>query len=318
VTPARAFWVVAPGKGELRTEPLPEIGAGQAQVSTLFSAVSRGTEALVFHGRVPKSEYERMRAPHQAGEFPGPVKYGYANVGRVVKGSAALEGRLVFCLYPHQTDFVVAESALSPVPEDVPPQRAVLAANMETALNALWDARPLMGDRITVVGAGVVGCLVAYLSARLPASHVELVDSNPARAGVASALGARFAEPGAAASERDLVFHASGSEVGLETALALGGTDAALMELSWYGDRRVSLGLGGAVHVKRWKLCASEVGTLSPRARRRYGFRERLGLALSLCADPVLDVLFEKDATLSMLPELMPRIVKVTDTGSRS
>ncbi len=302
---ARAFWVVRPGSGEVRDELVSAAGPGQALVEALYSGVSRGTEALVFGGHVPHSEFQRMRCPHQAGDFPGPVKYGYASVGRVVSGSSSLAGRRVFCLYPHQSAYVVAEAALVALPDDVPAERAILAANLETALNAIWDAQPLVGDRVSVVGAGVVGCLVAYLAARVLATDVELVDLQPERAAVASALGVRFALPEGAAGERDLVFHASGSGAGLSTALSLGGNEARVLELSWYGDQPVTLPLGQDFHVRRLTLRSSQVGQVSPNARARFTHHERLALALSLCADPALDALISGECALEDLPETM-------------
>ena len=162
---AEAFWIRAPGQGEIRPVALPEPGDGDVVVRTLRSGVSRGTETLVFRGGAPPS------APFQEGELPGPVKYGYLNVGAVERGPPALRGRTVFCLYPHQTAYVVPAGAVTVVPEAVPPARAVLAGTVETAVNALWDAAPLIGDRVAVVGAGMVGCCVARLLARIPGAE---------------------------------------------------------------------------------------------------------------------------------------------------
>ncbi|MEI9938900.1 MAG: dehydrogenase [Pseudomonadota bacterium] len=307
---ARAFWVVEPGRGELRSEPLEAPVAGEVLVRALYSAVSRGSESLVFHGRVPVSEYQRMRCPHQLGEFPGPVKYGYSSVGVVQAGSADLDGRPVFCLYPHQSAYVVPIRAVLPLPAGVPLERAVLAANMETAINAVWDAAPRLGDRVTVVGAGVVGCLCAYLLARHPAVAIELVDVRAERAAIAHAFGASFALPDAAQRERDLVVHASGSEAGLRTCLKLAGTDATVLELSWFGDLSVSLPLGAAFHAQRLSLRSSQVGTVSPRARTRFDHRARLALALELCKDPLLDRLIDAESGFESLPESMPQLTR--------
>jgi len=305
---ARAFWVVAPGVGELRSEELPLLAPGEVLVHALYSAVSRGTESLVFHGRVPVSEYQRMRCPHQVGEFPWPVKYGYSSVGTVRAGSAELRERQVFCLFPHQSAYVVPANALLPLPPGLPPERAVLAANMETAINAVWDAAARLGDRVTVVGAGVVGCLCAYLLARHPGVSVELVDLRAERAQIAHAFGASFALPGAAQRDRDLVLHASGSEAGLCTALELACVNATVLELSWFGDLRVSLPLGAAFHVKRLSLRSSQVGTVSPRARARFDYRTRLALALELCQDPLLDRLIDAESRFENLPDTMARL----------
>lgn len=305
---ARAFWTLRPGAGAIREEPLPDLAPGQVRVRSRYGAVSRGTEVLVFQGRVPPSEYARMRCPHQSGEFPGPLKYGYSNVGTVVEGPEWLRGRAVFCLFPHQTEYVLPEAAVIPLPDGVPPERAVLAANLETALNALWDARPQLGDRISVVGGGSVGCLCAYLATRLPGADVELVDIDPARRALAEQLGARFSEPPGARRERDLVLHTSGSEQGLCTALELCAPDTTLLELSWYGDRAVSLPLGQDFHVRRLALRSSQVGTVSPNARPRFRHRERLELALSLCRDAALDCLFSEEAAFDALPRTLERL----------
>src|SRR3954470_954386 len=212
---AHAFWLRAPGCGEIRPVTLPEPGRDDVMVRTLRSGISRGTETLVFRGGVPAGQYAAMRAPFQEGDFPGPVKYGYLNVGAVEEGPPKLRGRTVFCLYPHQTAYVVPAGAVSVVPEGVPPARAVLAGTVETAVNALWDAAPLLGDRVAVVGAGMVGCCVARLLSRFPAVQVTLVDVDAGRADVAAALGVDFALPADAAGGRDLVVHASATSAGL-------------------------------------------------------------------------------------------------------
>jgi threonine dehydrogenase-like Zn-dependent dehydrogenase len=305
---ARAFWTVAPGRGEIRSEELPPPAPDEVLVHTLYSAVSRGTESLVFHGRVPVSEYQRMRCPHQVGEFPGPLKYGYASVGVVSAGPAALRDRPVFCLFPHQSAYVVPATAVVPIPDSVAPEQAVLAANLETAINALWDAAPRLGDRVTVVGAGVLGCLCAYLLVRQIGVAVELIDIQPERARVAQALGASFALPAQAQRERDLVIHVSATEAGLRTSLELAAAGSTVLELSWFGDTEVRLPLGADFHQKRLILRSSQVGSLSPRARPRFDYRARLTLALELCKDAVLGALIDAESPFETLPSLMPRL----------
>lgn len=305
---SRAFWIAAPGRGEIRREPLPAPAAGEVVVRTLYSAVSRGTESLVFHGRVPVSEYQRMRAPFQAGEFPGPVKYGYASVGRVEQGPPELQDRHVFVLHPHQTRFVVPAHAAHLLPDHVPPERAVLAANLETAINGVWDAAPKAGDRIAVIGAGTVGCLVAWLAGRLPGCQVDLIDINPRRAAVARALGVRFAVAAGAAGDQDLVIHASGSPAGLNLALRLAGFEATVVEMSWFGDQPVTLALGEAFHARRLTLRSSQVGAIARSQRSRWDSRRRLQLALSLLADPALDVLITGESPFEELPAVMAKL----------
>lgn len=307
-TSATAFWTVAPGRGELRREDLPEPTAGEGVVRTLFSAVSRGTEALVFQGRVPESQWQAMRAPFQAGDFPFPVKYGYASVGRLEHGPAALIGRTVFCLHPHQDRYVVPAAAVVPLPEGVPAGRAVLAANMETAVNALWDAGPRVGDRIVVLGAGVVGCLTAWLAARIPGTRVTLCDVAPHRRAVADALGVAFAAPEDAPGEADVVVEASGHPAALGHALELAGYEATVLCLSWYGTAPVSLPLGEAFHSRRLRLVSSQVGGVAPARRARRSHAERLATALDLLADPALDALISGESAFADLPAVMPRL----------
>jgi NADPH:quinone reductase-like Zn-dependent oxidoreductase len=305
---ARSFWIAAPGRGELRRDILPKLAAGHVRVRTLVSAISRGTESLVFHGRVPESQYQAMRCPFQDGTFPAPVKYGYAAVGIVEAGLDSLIGRRVFCLHPHQDRFDVPADAVLSIPDAIPDARAALAANMETAINALWDAAPLVGDRIAVVGAGVVGCLAASLAARLPGTRVELIDVIPARAPLAAALGCRFAPPDAAAIDADLVIHASGSAAGLVTSLRLAGFEATVLELSWYGDASVAVPLGEAFHNRRLTLRASQVGEVAPARRARRSRRQRLALALELLANPFYDRLLTGENGFDELPAVLARL----------
>ncbi|WP_376696813.1 zinc-dependent alcohol dehydrogenase [Wenzhouxiangella sp. EGI_FJ10305] len=305
----RAFWIIAPGRGEIRSESLPDVAGDRVLARTLFSGISRGTEALVFMGRVPPSEYERMRAPFQKGDFPGPVKYGYSAVGVVEEGPQGLLGREVFCLHPHQERFVVPAESVVSLPEDVPAARAVLAANMETAVNAVWDAGIGPGDRVAVVGAGVIGSLVAWLAGRIPGTDVTLVDLNPERQRLAERLGVAFAAPGQAEGDCDVVVHASGSETGLASALALAGNQARVVEMSWYGTTHPAVPLGEAFHSRRLSLISSQVGQLPPGRQPRWTHRRRLELALQLLADAALDHLIAGSSPFEALPEDMPGLL---------
>jgi threonine dehydrogenase-like Zn-dependent dehydrogenase len=305
---ARAFWLRKSGEGEIRPATLADPGPDEVLVRTRYTGVSRGTETLVFQGGVPASQYAVMRAPFQEGDFPWPVKYGYLNVGVVEEGPPELLGRTVFCLYPHQTAYVVPASAVVAVPDDVPPARAVLAGTVETAVNALWDAAPLVGDRVTVVGAGMVGCCVAALLARFPGARVQLVDVDPGRAGVAGALGVDFALPADADGGRDLVVHASATSAGLQRSLDLLAPEGTVIELSWYGDREVSLALGGPFHSGRLNIRASQVGTISPARRASRTFADRLALALELLRDPAFDALITGESRFDELPDVLARL----------
>lgn len=301
----QAFFVAAPGRGEIRPVDLPDPGPDEVVVRTRHTAVSRGTETLVFGGRVPVDQRAAMRAPYQEGDLPGPVKYGYLNVGIVEDGPADLIGRTVFCLYPHQTAYVVPAAAVTPVPRGVPPRRATLAGTLETAVNALWDAAPLVGDRVTVVGAGMVGCCVARLLADIPGAEITLVDVDPGRAEVAAALGVGFAPPERADGDRDLVVHASATEAGLQLAVDLLGTEGTVVELSWYGTRPVNLHLGGAFHSRRLRMVASQVGAVAASRRARRTTAERMRLALELLRDPAYDALLTGSSRFEELPEVL-------------
>lgn len=305
---ARAFWLVAPGRGEIRSESLVAPGPDEVLVRTLHTGISRGTESLVFRGEVPPSQYRAMRAPFQQGEFPAPVKYGYCNVGVVEAGPEALSGHIVFCLYPHQDRYVVPAVAVTPVPPRVPPARAVLAANLETALNVLWDAVPRLGDRITVIGAGTVGCLIARLAGRLPGCRIQLVDVDPGRAAIAERLGVGFARPDRAEGGQDLLIHASGAPTGLATALGLAGFEAVVVEASWFGARPVSLPLGEDFHARRLSIRSSQVGGIAAAQRGRWDHRRRMATVMELLEDPVLDALIDGESLFADLPRVMAEL----------
>jgi threonine dehydrogenase-like Zn-dependent dehydrogenase len=308
VADAHAYWLREPGHGEIRAVELPHAGPDDVFVRTLCSGISRGTELLVFRGGVPADQSTAMRAPFQEGTFPGPVKYGYLSVGTVQRGPSELQGRDVFCLHPHQTAYVVPSAAVHPLPEDVPRDRAVLAGTVETAVNALWDAAPLIGDRVAVVGAGMVGCCVARLLSQFPGARVTLVDVDAGRADVASTLGVEFALPSQATGDRDLVVHASGTSAGLERSLELLSPEGTVLELSWYGDAKVSLSLGGPFHARRLALRASQVGVVAPARRANRTTTDRLGLALELLRDPAFDALLTGQSSFQELPDVMARL----------
>ena len=307
---ARAFWIVEPGRGEIRDETLPMVATGDVVVRTLYTGISRGTEALVFNGRVPESEHARMRAPFQGGEFPAPVKYGYASAGIVERGPSDLQGRYVFVLYPHQTRFHVPATAVHVLPDGVPPERAVLAANLETAINGVWDARPHLGDRVVVIGGGTVGCLVAWLVGRIIGCDVTLVDRNPHRAAVARQLGVRFAGTDSAPSDADVVIHTSGSGEGLALACRVAGFESTIVEMSWYGASLVTLPLGGAFHSRRLRVVSSQVGHVAASQRSRWDSRRRMALALNLLQDPALDALITGESHFEELPAVMARLAR--------
>lgn len=313
--PVRALWYVEPFKAALRSETLPDPGSNEVLLKTRFSGISRGTERLVFSGEVPETEFERMRAPMQSGEFPFPVKYGYCTTAIAETGPKDLKGRAFFCLHPHQDFFLAPAESLVPIPSEVPLKRATLAANMETALNAHWDAATSPCDRIAIVGAGIVGLLVAYIAARIPGTDVIVIDPNPARRSIVESFGARFATPGEPPDDRDVVFHASASSAGLATALSCAGFEGRVVELSWYGNKPVSAPLGGAFHARRIKLISSQVGQVAGTHRARWDYRKRMMAAMSLLDRDTLDQLVDEEIDFSDAPERLPAILDAQSTG---
>jgi threonine dehydrogenase-like Zn-dependent dehydrogenase len=306
---ARALWIESAERAAIREESLAEPGPGEVEVQARFSGLSRGTESLVFRGQVPPELHASMRCPHQAGELSFPVKYGYCSVGRVTAGAEAV-GRRVFCLYPHQDRYVVSARDIAPIPDAVPDRRAVLAANMETAINGLWDASPALGSRVAVIGAGAVGLLSATLLGQIPGVELEVVDIDPAKDSVIRALGLVPVRPAQAARDCDLVLHASGAPAGLELALGLAGFEATIVELSWYGSQTVPLALGGRFHNARLRIQSSQVGHVAQSQRSRWSYRRRMELALRLLADPRYDALLGEPVPFDELPSALPGLLR--------
>jgi threonine dehydrogenase-like Zn-dependent dehydrogenase len=315
VRTARALWYAGKGLAELRSADLRPPMPGEARVRALFSGISRGTERLVFNGAVGQGEWERMRCPLQEGAFPFPVKYGYCATGVVEEGPADLMGREVFCLHPHQNWFNAPVEMLTPIPAGIPARRATLAANMQTALNALWDSGAGPGDRIVVVGAGVVGLLVTLLAARLPGAVVTAVDPDRGRQPIVQTLGGAYAHPQQVPDDADVVFHTSATSAGLDTAIRCAGFEATIVEMSWYGDRPVTVDLGGAFHSRRLRLVSSQVGAVATSRRARWDHRRRAEMALSLLAPPVLDALVAEEIAFEDAPRELPRILAPGTAG---
>lgn len=303
-----ALWCIGANQAELREGTLGE----GILVETLFSGISRGTERLVFEGRVPASEHQRMKAPAQEGDFPFPVKFGYCAVGQVAEGNLA--GKNVFALHPHQSSFRLPEESLHLLPDGLPAERAILAANMETALNVIWDSAAGPGDRIVVIGSGVLGCLVGFLASQLPGAEVTLVDINPARKELAAKLGCSFASPTDAPSECDVVIHTSGTEPGVSLAMEIAGQEATIIEASWFGEGSVSVPLGAAFHSRRLRFISSQVGNISAARAPRWSFQRRMAMALSLLIDPRLDSLISGETAFQNLATSYESILTNPDT----
>jgi 2-desacetyl-2-hydroxyethyl bacteriochlorophyllide A dehydrogenase len=312
---AQALWYVAPGKAELRPATISDPGPNGVLVRTLYSGLSRGTERLIFEGKVPELEWSRMKAPAQEGEFPFPVKYGYSAVGIVEEGPAGLKGKHVFVLYPHQDRFVVQTERVFIIPDNVPPSRATLAANMETALNILWDGTAQPADHIVIVGAGIVGMLVAALASRLPGADVTLVDIEASRAEIAGKLGVKFSLPDQAPADADLVIHTTASAAGLSLALQLAGVEGTIVEASWFGSSMVNVPLGDSFHSRRLRLISSQVGNVCASRAKRWTTRRRLEAAIAMLADNRLDALIGEEVPFAELPQQLSRLLSPKAPG---
>ena len=306
---AKAYWVESAGEAAIRAVDLPELGPEDVSVRTVYSGISRGTESLVFAGRVPKTQHEVMRCPHQEGTFSFPVKYGYITVG-VVEQGGGLEGQYVFCLHPHQTHFVVPKKMVTVLPDGLAPENAVLAANLETAVNGVWDANPHPDEKVSVIGAGVVGLLVAWRLRQVTNGPVEIIDINPEREVLASQLGLTFRLASQASTERDVIVHASGAPSGLRQALTMAAPEGRVIEMSWFGDTDVTLPLGEAFHARRLTIQCSQVGQIPPRLRDEWTYAKRMDLVLSLLRDnPVLSCLINGESEFDDLPQTMTKLV---------
>jgi NADPH:quinone reductase-like Zn-dependent oxidoreductase len=310
-----SLWYERAGECALNIVPVASPVVGEVTVRAFYSAISRGTERLIFEERIPPSEYQRMRGPNQQGDFPFPVKYGYCVAGVVEAGDSDLVGKLVFVLHPHQSRFTVARNWVTELPPGLTPRRAVLAANMETALNGLWDSQAGAGDRVVVVGAGIVGLLSAWLASKLPGADVTIIDADSRKARFAQVLGLRFCAPDSAPADADVVIHASASAAGLATALGCAGFEARVVELSWFGAAQVPVPLGEAFHVKRLQLVSSQVGSVAASRRSRWDHARRMGKALDLLCDPLLDHLISDEILFAQAPVLLPGVFAASYPG---
>lgn len=302
---ARAYWTTGPRQGRILTTTLHDPGDGEVLVRTLHSGISRGTELLVHRHQVPAEIAGAMRAPHQDGELPDAVKYGYLNVGIVEAGPGELLGRRVFCLFPHQDRYVVDAADVTVLPEDVPSRRAVLAGTVETAVNAVWDSGVTLGDRVAVVGAGMVGLGVALLLKRFPLQRLQVIDVDTTRGSLADSLGLEFRCPSEADGDADVVVHTSATADGLATGLGLLGAEGELIELSWYGTRSPEVPLGADFHARRLTIRASQVSRIAPARAARRGFPDRMAIALESLRDDAFDALLSPAVDFADLPTVM-------------
>jgi 2-desacetyl-2-hydroxyethyl bacteriochlorophyllide A dehydrogenase len=298
VSVAAAVWFPRARSVELRTEELAETGPDEVRVRATLSAISHGTEMLVYRGEVDRDL--ALDLPTLAGGYGFPLKYGYASVGRAVglgrQVRGLREGDLVFALHPHQDEYVVSESLVRRLPDRTTPEQGVFLANLETAINVVLDAKPRLGEVVAVFGQGIVGLLVTQLLRRSGARSIA-VEPSALRRSFAERCGAEAAiTPGDGALLRsltggrgaDIAIDASGSPAALQEAIDCVAPEGTVVVCSWYGEKPVPLDLGGSFHRGRVRLVSSQVGRIDPALAPRWDRERRLGLAVDLLGELVL------------------------------
>ena len=298
---ARALWLTAPRTAELREEPVPAPCAGEVRIRAVASAVSQGTEMLVYRGQVPADL--PLDLPTLAGSFGFPIKYGYASTGRVTDVGAGVTGLapgdLVFVHHPHQSAYTVPATLPVRLPCGLDPERGVFTANLETAVNVLLDTPLRLGETVVVFGQGTVGLLITQLLRRAGAGCVVAVDPLPGRRAIALAAGATaaFAPDADLAAEvrrlnhgraADVAIEVSGAAPALQAAIDVVADEGTVVAVSWYGTKQVTLTLGGHFHRGRVRLLSSQVGHVNPALAPRWDRERRLDVALDLL--PLLDL----------------------------
>jgi 2-desacetyl-2-hydroxyethyl bacteriochlorophyllide A dehydrogenase len=284
----RSLYFTAPHTIDVREEPLPALAAGQVLAQTLCSAISPGTEMLVYRGQVPTEMAVDETIAALGGQFRFPLKYGYSAVGRVLElgpgVDSAWQGRTVFAFNPHESHVIADIAQLFPLPDDVDAETALFLPNMETAVNFLLDGAPLIGERVAVLGQGVVGLLTTALLARCPLANLTTFDHYPLRRETSLALGAHvsLSPESSPALQADLTYELSGSPAALDAAIALTGFDGRIVVGSWYGQKRAALDLGGRFHRSRIRLISSQVSTLTPALSGRWDKARRLQVAWAM------------------------------------
>jgi 2-desacetyl-2-hydroxyethyl bacteriochlorophyllide A dehydrogenase len=295
---AAAVWFPRARSVELRTEELSEPGPDEVRVRAALSAISHGTEMLVYRGEVDADL--ALDLPTLVGGYGFPLKYGYASVGHAIAVGPDVrgvrEGDLVFALHPHQDEYVVPQSLVRPLPRGIAPEQGVFLANIETAINVVLDAKPRLGEVVAVFGQGVVGLLVTQLLRR-SGTRVVAVEPSPLRRSFAERCGAEAAiAPGDRALVReftsgrgaDIAIEASGSPSALQEAIDCVAPEGTVVVCSWYGDKPVPLVLGGNFHRGRVRVISSQVGRIDPSLAPRWDRERRMELATELLGDLVL------------------------------
>lgn len=305
-----ALWHLSETHSEIRQIPSVLFLEGYCEIKALYSLISTGTERLVASGKVPEELHASMQVPYMEGSFSLPVKYGYSLVGEVVDGPENLKRKIVHLLHPHQDYCVVLAEDVFVIPREIPSQRAILASNLETALNALWDSGVSAGDKVMVAGFGIIGSLVVRLLTLMPAVQVMVIDTDPNRKKLAETMGFSTAHAEELDADFDLAFHCSGHETGLQTCIDKAGPEGKVIEMSWYGNKPVTLNLGGTFHSQRKSIISSQVSSLPASKQARWNFYRRKQVVFELLKNPAFDQHIAATIAFQELPALFEKIRK--------
>ena len=290
----KSYWIDKKNKGYFKFGEISSINSNEIVVKTLFSGISYGTEKLVYSGKVPKSQRNLMKCPYQEGDFGNDIKYGYINVGKVVDGDKSYLGNNIFSLYPHQDFYKIPSNEALIIPNKIPLSRCLLIPNLETAINAVWDTLPSAGDRILVIGAGIVGLLTAYLINKIPGVNLFIVDKDPSKRKITKKLGINFLDAIPKKFDARFIYECTGDHRILNSLKNNITVNSTICVLSWYGDKKSDIALGENFFSKRAKLIMSQVSKISP-ARYDLNNQDRRKIALDILdASNDLDHLIEK------------------------
>lgn len=310
---SKSLWFKNQFHAVMETEMLPVLPPNKKKnsclIKTLFTAISPGTEYLVYSGGVPKKLYVEMRCPYMGGDFSFPIKYGYSLVGQVLDGPTSLKGKLIHTLHPHQDYARISAEDVYVIPDGISPQRATLASNMETALNAIWDSGVNIGDKVLIVGFGIIGSLIARILSFIPQVEVDVLDVQPAKITLIEQLGFSIYKE-EKEKKYDLAFHTSGSGPGLQTSINNVGLEGKIIETSWYGDKEVNLCLGETFHSQRKLIISSQVSHLPACKSARWDYKRRKEVVFQLLLHPEFDAHITHTIAFHNLPKLFQSLKK--------
>jgi len=285
----RSLWHLSDSQSVIKENTAQNPSPSFLKIQSHFSLISTGTERLVACGEVPGSVHDDMKVPYMEGAFPFPIKYGYSLVGKVITEGHSMTGKLVHAMHPHQDFCLINESDLFEIHSNIPAQRATLASNLETALTAVWDAQVNIGDRVLIVGFGLIGSLIARLLSFIPAIYFQIIEIDKERIQHAEKLGFPVSAILRKHSKFDIAFHTSATAEGLQTCIDGVGLEGKIIELSWYGKKPVKINMGGSFHSQRKQIISSQVGKLPSKYNARWDMKRRKKVVFELLENALFD-----------------------------